>query len=295
MRRRSPVSRVFDGMRQRDLEAVVLQDGVEVEGGTARRADHLVQLGEAADRRGMADRQVVALHEVLGEHLPVGVPDVVLVEGLDIVLHAEVGDERPGFGQAFGDGRGVAVERHEDPTEPFLAADGRQSVVLAAEVAVQRHRRRATQGAIEVVGPGVIGADDAAHPAAAGQQRRHAVQADVGEGAQAAVAVAHHGDRLAGDVPGEVVAWLLQRGGAADAEPFAAEQAVELGVQKGLRGIDLGRHGAGFLERAGRGVAQQGDRVLIGQVLHRASVPFRGPGDNARSYSTARIMLRTAG
>ena len=71
----------------------------------------------------------------------------------------------------------------------------------------------------------MVGADDAAHPAAAGEQRGHPVQADVGEGVQVALAVADHGDRLAGDLPGQIVAGLVQRRGAADAEPFAAEEA----------------------------------------------------------------------
>lgn len=116
----------------------------------------------AAHGRGMADRQVIAFHEVLGEHLPVRVPDMGLAEALDIVLHLIGGDQLFQRAKGRGDAGAVLVERDVDPAQPFLAADRGQGVVLLAEAGGLGHERRPSQAAVEVIGPGVIGADQ--HP-----------------------------------------------------------------------------------------------------------------------------------
>ena len=76
-------------------------------------------------------------------------------------------------------------------------ADLRQAHALAVEAVVAVHVGRVAERAVEVVGPGVVGAGDDLAPAGAGQQRRHPVQADVRHRPDAAVVVAQH-DRSAG-------------------------------------------------------------------------------------------------
>ncbi len=62
-----------------------------------------------------------------------------------------------------------------------------------------------------IVGPAVIGADEGAGVAAALRDRRAAMAADVGEGADLAVGAAGHQHRHAGHVLGEIVTGLGQR------------------------------------------------------------------------------------
>ena len=229
-------------MGEGERHGIVAQDGVPVEGFGALRADHFVDVGRAADGLAVADRQVVALHEILGEDLPVGVPDVVFAECFRVAGEIQMGDHRLGFGEGFGRRRRVRIERHHDEAEPFLAAHGRQLHVGLAEALVAAHRRGAAQGAVEIVGPGVIGADDGAGIATPFQQRRHAVAADVGHRPQRAVAVTQHDDRLAGDLHRQVVAGVLQCVGPAGADPFLGEDVLEFEGEEIRRRVDRARH-----------------------------------------------------
>ncbi len=192
----------------------------------------------------MANRQVVALHEILGEHLPVRVPHMGLAEALDVVFHLVLGDHLFQRAQRRGDARTILVEGDVDPAEPFLAADRRQDVVVLAEAGGLGHERRPSQVAVEAIGPGVIGADDRTLVAGAFQQGRHAMQADIGEGAQLAVLVAQHHDRLAGKLVGEIVASIGEPIRAADANPFLREDCLDLASEEFRARIHARRHRA---------------------------------------------------
>ena len=248
-------------MGERNLERAVLQDGVIVERRQARRAVHFIELREAADRARMAHRQVIALHEVLGEDFPVRVPEMGLAEGLGVRLHGEVVDETLNLGEMLGDGRQLRIERDHDPAEPLLAPYRRQPIVLGAEVAIELHGRRRPQRAVEIVRPGMIRTDDRALVAGAFEQRRHAMEAHVRHGAQLAVAVANDEDRLARQLVCEVIAGLLECIGAADGHPLLGEYILDLAVQKFLACVDARRHGPRPLE----GLADIGDQLSHGR------------------------------
>ena len=98
------------GMRAGDAEVGFLEDRVPVEMRRRGLADHLVELRQSADGAGMADRQVVALHEVLGEDLPVGVPDETLVEPFGVVGEIEGADQVFDIGEMFGHRYGAGVQ-----------------------------------------------------------------------------------------------------------------------------------------------------------------------------------------
>ena len=50
--------------------------------------------------------------------------------------------------------------RHAYAVAHKLAAHRRQGDIAFAKAFIQGHRRRAAQGAVQIVGPGMVGADD---------------------------------------------------------------------------------------------------------------------------------------
>src|SRR5581483_7542392 len=101
-----------------------------------------------------------------------------------------------------------------------------QAMRLAVDTAERRSVGDAEQAAREIVGPAVIGTDEAALALAArlGLDRRRAVAADIEEGAQHAVGPARHQERLAGVVVGDEVARLAKLAREADDHGIVPEQ-----------------------------------------------------------------------
>ncbi|MCY1221034.1 hypothetical protein D9M72_330750 [compost metagenome] len=236
------------GVRVANRQRRFLGDPVIVERLMARRTLHLVELGVRPHGRPVQHGQVITFHEVLSQDLPVGVPDVLFLEGLDVVLHAVVGDEVFELAQVFGNRRQAVIEGHVHPALPYLATHAGQLVVALAEPALAMHLRRSAQFPLQVIAPRVVRTDDGAHIPAALQQYRHAMQADVGKRADFVLVVAQHHHRLASDVAGHVIAGLLQAAGAAHAQPLGAKQMLFLEFQELRRGVDRRRHCAGIGE-----------------------------------------------
>ena len=122
------------------------------------------------------------------------------------------------------------------------------------EVAGLIHGRRVDQGAVEAIGPVVIGADEAPRIAGALGHQHGAVLADRGHRLDLAAAGAGDHDRLIDDGGGEIVARRLHPVLATDAQPFVIEhrlllEGVELrvGVAGRWQGLGLAdlQHGAG--------------------------------------------------
>ena len=248
-------------VRVAERQTLVLWEPMDVECRVTLRAVDLAKARIGADSRAVADRQVVALHVVLGQDLPVGVPDMGFAEGLGVVLKAEIGDHFIQRRQPGEDCIGFGVQRDVDPAEPFFTTDRRQTKVFLAETVVALHSRRTAQCAVQIVGPGVIGAGDCADVATPLQQRRHAVQADIRHRPEHLVAATHHHDRLAGNNAGNVVAGFRQRTGAADADPVMAKHRLQFTVKEGFRRIDAGRHRPRVLKWPGGGLLELEDRV----------------------------------
>ena len=217
--------------------------------------------------RGLA---VVALQAVVAEDLPVEghAAAARLIAGC---LHGVIAPRPqpldPGqVGQDIGEhvacllgqGGGRGIEVDEDHAELDLDPHGAEGEIGLVEALDVLAVARAAQGAIQAIGPGMVGAgDDRLEVAAAAQQLVGPVAADVVKAAQHAVAPAHHGDGLVDDRHGDVVAGLLQVGDMAGILPAAVEDALLLGIEH--RGIAVV-------------AAIQGER-LFGIGRNRALVP----------------------
>ena len=132
-------------MRQSQRDKVVLDDPVVVERRLAFRAFHLVQVARPADGPGMADRQVVAFHEILGQNLPIGVPDVSFEKSFSVGTHVVVTDKLFNLGKLACYWTSLGVQRDKNPSEPFFASNLRQLVFFFAKSIISGHCRRATK------------------------------------------------------------------------------------------------------------------------------------------------------
>ena len=153
----------------------------------------------------MAHGEVIALHEIFGEHLPVRVPDKFFLEVLDIVFHAVIGDQFLNVGKFLVRRLRIGIEGDHHPAQPFLAADLRQAVVVFAEAFIVRHGGCGAERTIEVVAPAVIGADDGSGIALVLQKDGHAMQANIGLGVQCTVPVTDHHDGLVSEFQGYII------------------------------------------------------------------------------------------
>ena len=115
----------------------------------------------------MADGQVTAFHDVLGQNLPMGVPDVGFKNGFGGVCHVVVTDKGFDLCPLLRDGQRVRVQRRKDPAQPVVTTDIRQTVDRFAKSIVLIHRKRPAQRSVQIVNLGVTGADNATRVAAA--------------------------------------------------------------------------------------------------------------------------------
>ena len=192
---------------------------------------------------------MVALHEVLGEDLPVRLPDMLFAEGLGVVGEAVAARDdllhRP---KQVLRRRNVGIQRDVDPAIPDIAAHMREAVVAPVEGRARVHPRGMAQAAVEAVGPGMVGAGDDLAVAASGEEQAHPVQADVGEGPDFSGVVAHDEDRLVDEPEGEIVAPFRNGVGPAGTDPFPGKDPLPFQGQEGLAGIDAGRGRPRFRE-----------------------------------------------
>ena len=173
-------------------------------------------------------RAVVALAIVLEHDLPVGFDNVVdlvgdlgAVDGMRLHLAADGGQRIGEVGRRIGEGHeqesGRINDRHRLQREAFL---------VDAELAPRVEHQRA----VELVGPAVIGADQAVGMAGLGvADPGTAVAADIVEGADFAGAVAHDDDGFGPDLIGEVVAGLGDLEGVPGEHPMAVLDMRQVG------------------------------------------------------------------
>ena len=182
----------------------------------------------------MRDRDVVVLQVVVGQDLPVLREHLVLagavlgpLEDLELV-EAERLEERLDRAQQL-------VERHggvgaaEDETRPLLDLELRQRDRVAVQAREAARLRRGRELAVELVGPGVVGA--AHHPlhrSRAFEDGGGAMAAHVGHGAQHTVVPADHDHRLVADAGGQELTRCGDLGDVPDQRPAATEDLGEL-------------------------------------------------------------------
>src|SRR5579862_3370674 len=129
----------------------------------------------------MHGAQVIALHEILDEALPVGVPDLLpAVEEVPLCLMI-VSDVRLGRRELRSEWLGRAVEIHENEALPDLGAKLRQLTAALLEVRSLGDEWRRKKLAVEPVGPRVVAAHEARRMSRAVHDLVAAVPAHVGE------------------------------------------------------------------------------------------------------------------
>ncbi len=265
---------------QRQVRRIRLQDGMMVEDRQSLVAGHCRQIAMPADAGGMAHRQVAAFHDVFRRDFPVGCPAELFAGGFDVSFHLKGADQVRNAGKTVGDRGRIGDQRDHDPAPPDLAAHRGQGDPVLAEAVVPRHGRCGVQGAVEVIGRAVTGADGGAGGAAPLRQGGHAVAADLGHRRHMPAPVARYKDRLARDFHGQMAPRRAQHIGATRAKPVARKD-VPL-VQRGepCRGTDRLRHGDGLAKGQGHIGAQPGGWGQGGVMPgHRAFLrEVGGPG-----------------
>ena len=209
------------------------------------------------DQRGVHPRQVVVLHEVLADQLPVGL-DVVLDAALQAVLAKAVAGEALGqIAELVLELGRLRVEADEDEEVPLGDAHGVEAHLVLVERLDVRHvegdarldghltlggeQRRAEAFAVEVVRPRVVRArEETLDVARALAQAGAAVPAHVVVRTQFAVAVARDDQRAARNLDDEKVAGLAHLVGDADGHPAFGKELLLLELVEVLRGVGVG-------------------------------------------------------
>ena len=179
---------------------------------------------------------MVALPEIFGDHLPVGVDRVHGAAGDAGVLEPvrrekvlDVGGRRVEIGRILG---------KADEDQPAHLAEGDRVEAECSGIDPFGEVPGVGQRAVETIRPGVIGADQPLGVPVGGEaDPRTAVTADIVITAGLAPLVAQHHDRIVADFPGEVVPGPRNPAGWSGQKPVAAVDGVEIG-REGL-GIDV--------------------------------------------------------
>ena len=170
-------------------------------------------------------RAVAAFEEVVDDCLPVGLDPVgqPVREGEALEIR-RVGQHLLGqVSRLFGQWRGLRIEIDEDERTKLLYLHRHEAEVGLVEDFDLIRAARGAQPAVEAVGPGMIGAGDDSRAPFALQQFVAPMPADVVEGAQIPLGVAHREHALALDVRGQIAARLAQFLHMAEELPGAVE------------------------------------------------------------------------
>ena len=145
-----PVLRVRTAeIRVRRLGEGLVGEGVRA----ARREAHRVHRRPRPDRRPMRHRQVVALHEVLGEQFPIGLPDMILVQDRHIARNVVAADDVFEGSEELCQRFGLGIQSHIDPALPDFCADLWKTDVCMVEGRRTFHMWRPDQSPADIVGP----------------------------------------------------------------------------------------------------------------------------------------------
>ena len=181
----------------------------------------------------MRSRAVVALEEVLGHDLPVGIRAELdpRVEGDGVEVEIATQDRRQ-VAEPVGERFRARIRVHEDKRAPDSDARRQErELVLLEPVRLAIRSRCRPERAVEAVRPGVVVAlDRLAAPATLGEDRA-SVAADVEEGAQLAVRTAGDQQRDAAGVCRQEGAGLGDLVGAPAVLPGAGEDALAFAAQ----------------------------------------------------------------
>ena len=214
---------------------------------------------------GMDPGQVIAFEVILDRVFPVG--GKLIASPAAMAQQAEI-IGLPAIGQRLQPARqrrGIARQIDEQQSSPAFQAHGAQSQLASLDAfalmdILAADMGRADQPAVEIVGPGMIGAGDGGAAAEGfARQQRIAMAADIVEGLDIAGAVAQQDQRAAGDLHRPAIAGPRQLIGPSGINPAGRKQQVLFLLQELRTGIGDGgqAHGLGDgplhgLDRLGR-------------------------------------------
>ena len=199
----------------------------------------------------MRHRYVVTLDKILDQVLPVRLPLERFPKQRLVKTHAVAADD------AIAERRKRRLrlrarrlgQRNVNETFPAITVKRPQAVLVAIEVRVHLHVRRAQQFAGGIISPGVIAAGKTLRRTACLiDQAGETMRAGIDESADLTILLAHQQHRHARDFMGQKVAGLRYLVGATDTDPLRAEHPGLLVCVEGERVIDLGRYRPGLLE-----------------------------------------------
>jgi hypothetical protein len=208
---------------------------------------------------GMGD-VIAAVEIVVDVDLPVAIQGIdAAIEVSELLRELQRGDEFRNGAEEFAKRGGLGIEIDEDEIFPGVYGDGDKTILRAIEIADAVEFDHAFEGAVDAVGPAVIGAAKLFGAAVGFRDDGGGVMAaDVVEGAELRVVAADDDDGLAGDVGGEERAVFANVIEAAGDLPAFSEDGRELQFVYARVAIPGRGNRGGFLERIG-GIVQVQD------------------------------------
>jgi hypothetical protein len=202
-----------------------------------------------ADGGRMHGAGVVGFHCVFNEKLPVALGLDVLAPGDDHVAHVVRVEQIGEIADIVFHRRRVVAVIDENEPRPGLQPDRQQPIFGFVETVGLVHRGRRQHRAVQPVAPGVVRAEDLARSAAALQQQRAAVAAEIGKGAQRAGLVLHDQGRSTHCLDRSVLARIGPLIDTADDDPAPRVNVFDLGLEECFRGVAIRRQTARLRQR----------------------------------------------
>jgi hypothetical protein len=229
---------------------------------------------------------VAAVEIVVDVNFPVAIEGVdAAIEVLELLGELQRSDEFRNGGEEFAKRGGLGIEIDEDEIFPGVDGDGDEAILRAIEVADAVELDHAFEGAVDTVGPAVIGA--AKLPGAAvgfGDDGGSVMAANIVEGAELRVVAADDDDGLAGDVSCKERTVFTNLIEAAGGLPAFSEDGRELQFVNAWVAIPRRGNGRGLLQRIA-GIVQVQDfaDALAHGLLNAGRNPsYRENGEGRR-------------
>ena len=244
----------------------------------------------------MADRQVVAFHEVVGQHFPVGLPVEFLEECLLVAGHVKITDHFLDVCKGFTRWRCIFIECDQNPAQPLLDSHRLQAIRFTIESGVASHCRSTTQSAVQIVCPAMVWTDDGPRVAAPFKQCRHTVAADIRMGTKDTFTISHDHDRLTGEIKGKIVTGLTKPVRTTGTEPVHCEDLVQFLLHEFFRRVDAAWHRPCRLKWTRHVFQQLGSRInLRAQCIHVhlpcLMVTNQGHPDSGNGNNSADVII----
>src|SRR5260370_1317768 len=213
-------------------------------------------LDDAAEAFVGVGNVIAAVEIVVDVDLPVAIEGIdAAIEVLQLLRELQRGDEFRNGAEEFAKRGGLGIEIDENEIFPGVDADGDEAILRAIEIADSIELDQAFEGAVDGVGPAVIGAAKLLGGAVGfGDDGGGVMAADIVEGAKLRVVAANDDDGFAGEVGGEEITISGDLIEAAGDLPAFCKNGRELQFVNAWITIPGRGNRGGFLQRIGGGV-----------------------------------------